>query len=287
MKLSPKIRNLIFAVLLVAMAVSYIYDNYIRRPETVDGEIQIHSVDVGQGDSTLIIAPEGNLLIDAGTNASEYDLTAYLDSLGIKEIEYFILTHPHEDHIGGADTVIDSYSVKNVIMTGYTAQGRTYSNLLDSLEESSETNVIECKVGEELSVGDLKIKLLGPIALPNDDNANNASIITKITYGETSMLFTGDAEASVEAELIERWGRELDCDFLKMGHHGSSTSNTDGFMDAVTPYIASVSCGADNSYGHPHREITKMLAERDIEYYRTDKHGSIVFVSDGREIRKK
>lgn len=287
MKLSPKIRNFIVIALVVLMAASYVYENYISQPETVDGEIRIHSIDVGQGDSTLVMAPGGNLLIDAGTNSSEDDLIAYLESVGVYEIEYFILTHPHEDHIGGADAVIGACKVKNVIMTEFTSSSRTYENVLDALEASTDTNVIECEAGAEYNIGEMKIRLLGPDPDDLGNDTNNSSIITKITYGRTSMLFTGDAEAAVESDLIEIWGGELDCDFMKLGHHGSTTSNTDGFMDIVTPYIASISCGVDNSYGHPHREILEMLGERNIEYYRTDEMGDIVFVCDGEKIYKK
>ncbi len=286
-KLPPKVRNIIFAVVLIAAVVSFVYENYIREPVIVEGEINIHAVDVGQGDSTLIVAPEGNLLIDAGTNSSEPDLLAYLDYHGIDTIDYLILTHPHEDHIGGADAVIENCTVKNVIMTSFAVTGRTYDNLFDALEESTDTSVIECWSGAEYAVGEMKIKLLGPDPTELGDDANNSSIITKITYGESSLLFTGDAESGVEKLLISRWGKELDCDFFKLGHHGSSTSNSDAFMDVVSPYMALVSCGEDNSYGHPHREIVAMLKNRNIEYYRTDKDGSIVFVCDGEKISKK
>ena len=286
-KLPPKVRNIIFAVVFIAAVASFVYENYIREPVTVEGEINIHAIDVGQGDSTLIVAPEGNLLIDAGTNSSETDLLAYLDYHGIDTIDYLILTHPHEDHIGGADAVIENCCVKNVIMTSFTVTGRTYDNLLDALEKSEETNVIECQAGAEYAVGEMKIKLLGPDPTELGDDANNSSIITKITYGESSLLFTGDAESSVEKHLIAQWGQELDCDFLKMGHHGSSTSNCDDFVDAVSPYMSVVSCGKDNSYGHPHREIVSMLKNKNIEYYRTDRDGSIVFVCDGEKISKK
>ncbi len=285
-KISPKVRNIILAVALVIAALSYLYENCIRKPVTVDGEIVVHAIDVGQGDSTLIMAPEGNLLIDAGTNSSENCLLAYLDTQGIETIDYFILTHPHEDHIGGADAVFENYTVKNVIMTFFTSTSNAYDAVLDALKENVNTNVIECEAGAEYSVGEMTIKLLGPDPDDLGDDANNSSIITKITYGESSLMFTGDAEYGVEARLISRWGNELDCDFMKMGHHGSSTSNSDAFMDMVSPYMAVISCGEDNSYGHPHREIVAMLKEKNIEYYRTDKAGSVTFVCDGEKIYK-
>ncbi len=286
-KLSPKVRNIIFVVVLVIAAASFVYENYIRQPVTVDGEIAVHAIDVGQGDSTLIVAPEGNLLIDAGTNSSESHLLAYLDMQGIETIDYFILTHPHEDHIGGADAVFENYEVKNVVLTFFPSTSNAYDAILDALKENVYTNVIECEAGAEYSLGEMKMKLLGPDPDDLGDDANNSSIITKITYGESSLLFTGDAEYEVEAMLISRWGNELDCDFFKLGHHGSSTSNSDAFMDVVSPYMALVSCGEDNSYGHPHREIVTMLKNRNIEYYRTDKDGSVIFVCDGERIYKK
>lgn len=286
-KLPPKVRNIIIALIVVVAVVSFVYENYIREPVTVEGTIEIHSIDVGQGDSTLIIAPEGNLLIDAGTNASETDLLTYLDFCGIDTIDYFILTHPHEDHIGGADAVFENYEVKNVVLTFFHSTSNAYDALLDALKKSVYTNVIECEAGAEYSIGEMKMKLLGPDPDSLGDDANNSSIITKITYGESSLLFTGDAEYAVEIALVSRWGQELDCDFLKMGHHGSSTSNSQVFVDAVSPYMSVISCGKDNSYGHPHREIIHMLENENIEYYRTDKDGSIVFVCDGKRVYKK
>ena len=285
-KLSPKVRNIIVIVLVVAAALSYVYDSYLREPVTVDGEIVIHSIDVGQGDSTLIMAPEGNLLIDAGTGSSERDLLAYLDGLGIETIDYFILTHPHEDHIGGADAVLENYEVKNIVMTFFTSTSNAYDAVLDALKKNVYINVIECEEGAEYYIGEMKMTLLGPNPDELGDDANNSSIITKVTYGESSLMFTGDAEYVVEARLVSRFRNELDCDFLKLGHHGSSTSSSDVFMDAVTPYLTVISCGEDNSYGHPHREILSMLQKRNIEYYRTDRDGDVVFVCDGEKVYK-
>ena len=286
-KLSPKIRNIILVVVLVIAALSYLYDEFTREPVAVDGEIVIHSIDVGQGDSTFIIAPDGNLLIDAGTNSSERDLIAYLDGLDVETIDYLILTHPHEDHIGGADAVLENYEVKNIIMTFFTSTSNAYDAVLDALKKNVYINVIECKAGAEYSIGDMKIKLLGPDPDELGDDCNNSSIITKVTYGESSLMFTGDAEYVVEARLVSRFADELDCDFFKLGHHGSSTSNSDVFMEAVTPYLAVISCGEDNSYGHPHREIISMLKNNNIEYYRTDRDGSVTFVCDGEKVYKK
>lgn len=286
-KLPQKIRNIIIAVLVVVAAVSYIYENFIRKPEKVEGEIVVYTLDVGQGDSTLIRTPSGNLLIDAGPNASETQLLAYLEEVGVESLDYLILTHPHEDHIGGADVVIENLQVENVIMTAFESASRTYEDLLFALEESTETDVIECLSGAEYSLGEMKIKLLGPDPGDVGEDANNSSIITKITYGEVSLMFTGDAEAEREAALIYRWGRELDCDFMKLGHHGSVTSNSGPFLDAVSPNIAVISCGEDNTYGHPHREILAELNERKIEYYRTDKEGTLIFVCDGKRIVRK
>lgn len=286
-KISPKVRNIIVIVLVVAAALSYVYDNYLREPVTVDGEIVIHSIDVGQGDSTLIMAPEGNLLIDAGTSSSERALLAYLDGLGIETIDYFIPTHPHEDHIGGADAVLENYEVKNIVMTFFTSTSNAYDAVLDALKKNVYINVIECEEGAEYYIGEMKMTLLGPNPDELGDDANNSSIITKVTYGESSLMFTGDAEYVVEARLVSRFRNELDCDFLKLGHHGSSTSSSDVFMDAVTPYLTVISCGEDNSYGHPHREILSMLQKRNIEYYRTDRDGDVVFVCDGEKVYKK
>ncbi|MBQ8208233.1 MAG: MBL fold metallo-hydrolase [Clostridia bacterium] len=260
---------------------------YLNREEAaslVEGTVEMHIIDVGQGDSVLFKTEAGNILIDAGTGESETALSNYLDSVGVDSFEYCIFTHPHEDHIGGADMIMDNYEVRNVIMSPAVTTTNTFEKLLDALERS-EANIIEAEPDMKYYVGDVEIMIMGPIVVGEERDLNNTSVITRITYGAVRMLFTGDAEAIQEQDILREYSIfDLDCDFLKMGHHGSSTSSSEDFINAVTPSIAAISCGKDNSYGHPHREIVALLNERNIEYHRTDELGDLVYVCNGKRL---
>lgn len=278
-----------FLVALLIALIAFVVEEYQNRDKSkasdaVGDLIYVHSIDVGQGDSTLIESPFGNILIDAGTNESESDLYGYLTNEGIRTIDYCILTHPHEDHIGGADMILESFDVKRVIMTDVEATSYVYERLLTSLE-NSRAEVLLANVGDIYRMGEVSIAILGPVDLDSETDLNNSSIVSRITYGDVRMLFMGDAEHFSEKRLLNAISAaEFDSDFLKLGHHGSSTSSGKDFMDAVTPYVALISCGENNSYGHPHREIINMLQKREIECFRTDLMGNILFECDGRKI---
>lgn len=273
---------IILAVFIIIAGYRYIQN--MQKAELVGGTIELHVIDVGQGDSILIKTEAGNILIDAGTGESETALSSYLDSVGVSDFEYCIFTHPHEDHIGGADMIIEDYDVRNVIISPAVTDTRTFERLLDALERS-DANVIEALPDSKYNVGDVEIMILGPVAVGSGRDLNNSSVIARISYGSVRMMFTGDAEAQEESDILERYSVfELDCDFLKMGHHGSSTSSSEAFMNAVTPSIAAISCGKGNSYGHPHGETITLLEERNIEYHRTDELGDLVYVCDGKTI---
>ncbi len=246
--------------------------------------VEFHFIDVGQGDAALICTPEGTVLIDAGTNSSEDDLRAYLDLLGIKELTYAVFTHPHEDHIGGADMVISTYKTANVILPDTTSTSQTFARMLDAIDASAETNgttVIEARPGYTFSLGDVRCEILAPIGT-SYSGANNYSITLRVDYGNTSVLYTGDAETLSESEMLDRYRLtgELDCDLLKVGHHGSDTSSSEDFLRAVTPDFAVISVGEGNSYGHPMQEILARLKAVGAEVLRTDEEGSVVFRSN-------
>ncbi len=276
------IKIIILLLILIICGVRYCKEQGDLQTET--GTAEVHIIDVGQGDSVLVKTDIGNLLIDAGTNDSENQLENYLISEGVTDFEYCIFTHPHEDHIGGADFIIDNFDVRNVIISPYTSTSYTFERLLDALERS-DTNVIEALPDSKYSVGDLEIFIMGPSLIGDERDANNTSVITRLTYGENRFLFTGDAETIQENDIIDMYGIfELKCDFLKMGHHGSSTSSSESFIERVMPKYAAISCGENNSYGHPHREIIALLEKHGIEYRRTDRDGNIVYISDGKSI---
>ena len=251
------------------------------------GEVQFHFIDVGQGDAALIRTEKGDILIDAGTNSSEDELKAYLDSLGVTDIEYAVFTHPHEDHIGGADMILNTYNVKNVVLPDATATSKTFERMMDAIE-AEKCEVIMAAPDKTFKVGDLTCTILAPIGTAYTE-LNNYSVVIRAEYGDTSVLFTGDAEVYAEKEMLERYFLKglLDCDILKVGHHGSDTSSSQAFLDAVTPVHAVISVGEGNTYDHPKQEILSRYEAMKLEIHRTDKEGSIVFTTTGGEPTKK
>lgn len=249
--------------------------DYDSSPDS-DSSVKVHFIDVGQADCAVICTDNGNIIIDAGMNASEDEMKAYIDKLGIKSFRYAIFTHPHEDHIGGAEVIMKNYRVDNVIIPNLEATTKVYEAMLDSIEESgASVKVIEAGDTFDFSVGSLKAKILGPVEI--DDEPNDASIITKITYGKTDLLFMGDAETHSEELLLRKYIMgELRADIIKLGHHGSNTSSSPEFLRAVSPDVAIISCGLDNKYGHPHSETLDTLEDQKIQYYRTDMQGSVI-----------
>ena len=300
----PKKRNggarftVVTFVVLIVVALCYLGYTYLapmlgigltetgsetRQPVTLDGEMQLHVIDVGQGDSTLIMSKDGIVLVDAGPGSAEDSLVEYLKDVGITTIDYAIFTHPDEDHIGGADVVINNFEVKNVIMPNATKTTKTFEKMIEAIEQSN-ANVIEATSGASYTLGDIAFRILAPNKA-SYDATNNYSVVVKLTYGNNTFMLTGDAESESESEILAKYpASELRADFLKVGHHGSSTSTSTAFLTAVSPSIASISCGEDNKYNHPHRETIEKLQGANIKVYRTDLLSTIVFVCDGNTI---
>lgn len=251
-----------------------------------EGEyIELHMIDIGQGDSILIRTAEGNVLIDAGPGKSEDELKAYLTSLSITEFEYAVFTHMDEDHIGGADMIMTDYTVSNVIMPDADADTKTYLKMMEAIDTSGAT-VIKTDSGDEYTLGSMTLTVLSPVEGKKYNNKNNYSVVMRLDFGETSIMLTGDAEEQVEEQLLEMYGTEmLDCDILKVGHHGSDSSSTPEFLAAVTPEFALISCGEGNSYGHPHAITVTSLTNVGADIYRTDELGSIILTTDGELIK--
>ena len=248
-----------------------------------DGDIVLHFIDVGQADCILIMTPEGNMLIDTGTNSSEAQLKSYLYDLEIESFEYLVLTHPHDDHVGGADMIVKEFDVENVIMTDSDEDIDMYTTLL-SLIEDRDINLIEAVSGESFYVGECKSTVIAPNKDYEEyDEVNSTSVVLKCEFGECSVILTGDAETDSEAEMIAEYGDFLDCDILKLGHHGSKTSSSYRFLEITSPEYAIACCGKDNTYGHPAAEVVYRLNLFGIQLLRTDKEGSIVFTCDGEE----
>ncbi len=238
-------------------------------------EVTVHIIDVGQGDAAFIDNGDKDILIDAGTGEAAPQLLEYLDSLGVEKIEYAFFSHPHEDHIGGADDVIYRYRVDNVVMPDYYENTACYRRMMESIDYEGCDLIYTC-AGDEFIIGDITVSIFSPGPRYKPDDANPISLIMKVSYGEVDTLFTGDAEIKNEDFAIRNYGEELDCEILKVGHHGSSTSSCEDFIAMVSPELALISVGADNAYGHPHRETLNTLNNYLDEIHRTDKEGDIV-----------
>jgi beta-lactamase superfamily II metal-dependent hydrolase len=261
----------------------------IPTPFVTQGRLQIYALDVGQGDSALIITPEGkSVLIDAGTPQAADEVVAALRKRDVRSLDLAVATHPHADHIGGMRKVIENFGVKNFLDSGQEYASKEYQRMLEALVEKG-IKVIDAKKGMkfELDSG-VTLEVLNPLG--NDqwirevrrggsvENAN--SVVLRLSYGNFSMLFTGDAETETE-DLMMKSGVPLHAQVLKVGHHGSRYATSARFLEAVAPEAAVISVGAENRYGHPAQQTLDRLQKSGVKVYRTDLNGDIAIVSDG------
>ncbi|WP_159430096.1 MBL fold metallo-hydrolase [Halolactibacillus halophilus] len=240
----------------------------------------VHFIDVGQGDSILIEATSGNVLVDAG-NWNGREVIDYLNIQGINHIDLMIATHPDADHIGQMPLILEALTVDEVWMNGIESTSKTFENTIKLILEK-DIVYYEPEVGDGVDFGDVAIDVLGPISKTGD--ANRDSIVTQVTHGAVEVMLTGDAGVKEEASLINRFGNRLMSDILKLGHHGSNTSTSQAFLDAVNPEAVIISASENNSYGHPHEEVVERLVNAEVDVYQTSQHGDIVFLSDGATI---
>lgn len=257
------------------------------KPSTVDfdeSNFSVHYVDVGQGDAELIFCPDGEvMLIDAGPNDSSRDLLAYIRSKNVSKIDYLVLTHPHEDHIGGACAVLDNFTVSNVYMPklpdNMIPTTKTYENTLQALIDHN-VNVIDGKAGIDIkNTSEFNAQIIAPNG-NTYENLNNYSIVLKVNCKGKTFLFMGDAEYASENEMRAKF--DLKADVLKCGHHGSSTSTNQKFLQSVAPKCVVISCGENNKYGHPHKQTLNKLTKLGADVYRTDLNGTItISVEEG------
>ena len=250
-----------------------------------EGQLSVHFLDVGQAKSILIKAPGANVLIDAGENNQGEQVLRYLREQGVKKLDIAIGTHPHSDHIGGMDTVIDGIAMDVVVLPEVPEElvptNRTYTDLLLAIQRK-ELQITVCEPGMEFDLGGgAVLTLLAPLEQYKD--LNDMSVVARLTFGDTSFLFTGDASADSEASMLKS-GEVLRADVLDVGHHGSNTASTEAFLKKVQPRIAVISCGTDNSYGHPHREVMERISKTDAQVLRTDLQGTIVIRSNGKSL---
>lgn len=246
-----------------------------------NGSLIIDFIDVGQGDSILIRQGEHAMLIDGGTSECKDDLLNFLKSENIQKFDYIIGTHPHEDHIGSLDDVVNEYDFDTILFPKVTTTTKTFENLVTAVKNKDKKFTTPLS-GTEYTLGDAKFKILAPSS-DSYQSLNNYSIVIKLTYGNNSFMFTGDAETLSETEILNSYD-DLKADVLKVGHHGSTTSTSKKFLNAVSPKYAVISVGKDNSYNHPTKTTMDKLKEMGVDVYRTDEQGTIECVSNGQTI---
>lgn len=249
-------------------------------------KLTVSFLNVGQADCTLITLGEETLLIDAGDAKSGDKIVEYMQKQNIDDIDYFVTTHPHADHIGSAVTVMNHYPVDILLMPDAERTTKTYQNFITYIEEKDCQKIVPNQ-HDVYNLGNASFEILSPNDFPYNSNINNASIVLKLNYKDNSFLFMGDAEAPLENALMQNIGANLKADVIKVGHHGSSSSTTESFIQYVLPEIAVISAGQNNQYGHPAQQILNLLIAMNAEVYRTDLDGTITLTSNGEEITVK
>ena len=250
------------------------------RPVTAGDSLLVQVQDVGQGDSILIQTPTKNVLIDAAEPEYADTIIQNIRDAGIEQLDLVIATHPHSDHIGGMRKVLESVPTEEILLCPQEHTTSTYKKLLKTIEEQ-EIGVQIAEPGMVLDMGDGAVfNILGPVQEYKD--LNDASIITRLDFGSKSFLFSGDAEGEAETATLAN-GADVDVDVMVAGHHGSSTSSGDEYLEAASPEYVAISCGAGNDYGHPHQETLERLEGLTVN--RTDLEGSITYLCDGETIQ--
>jgi len=245
--------------------------------------LKVHFIDVGQGDAILIQTPAGqNMLVDAGENDHGDMVVNYLISQGVKNLDIVVGTHPHSDHIGGLDTVINKFPVKNIYMPKITNNTESFRDVLNAVKNKG-LKISTAKAGVVVPLEGVSCRFAAPVKDSYED-LNNYSAVIKMEYGSQSFLLTGDAGTESEAQILYS-GVNLKSTVLKVGHHGSYSATGSKFLNAVAPQFAVIMLGADNKYGHPHTQTLSRLSKAGIKIYRTDKNGTIVFITDGKDMK--
>ncbi len=270
-------------VFLLIMLAVYLFsgsDDSTPVPGDVAGQLTVHFIDVGQADCTLLECGGQTMLIDGGNVEDGSLVVSYLKRQGIESLNYVVCTHAHEDHVGGLAGPLNAFKVGQVFAPVTDYDSKVFENFL-KYTHAQGLDVTVPVADTSFLLGEAYVTVLGP--REEYEDTNDTSVVLRVDHGENSFLFTGDMETTAENDLLAA-GCRLDADVLKVGHHGSSTSTGYVFLREVMPEYGVISCGIDNSYGHPHEEVTSRLYDAGVTVYRTDKQGTIVATSDGKGI---
>ncbi len=282
---SKNLKAIISVVFAIIALVSgfFVVRNKSNEPDhIVDGKMYVDFIDVGQGDCTLLRTSEAVILVDAGEVGEAENVIDYLKEKDVTRIDCCIATHPHSDHIGSLAVVFNEFEVDTVILPDIDEKNepttRTYENFILALDNVK--NIVPVLGSETFEFGDLKVDIFGP--LKQYEDLNDMSVVSTVSYGSTSVMLTGDAEIITESDMLDVPGVDYSAQLLKVGHHGSRTSTSVEWLEAVDPDYAVISCGTGNDYGHPHKETLEKFDDYGIKYYRTDLSSDITFESDGK-----
>lgn len=264
------------------------FNNFIKANNLIENQTEgnlenliVYFIDVGQADSILIKNQDDTLLIDAGNNEDGQDVVNFIKGKGITKLNYVIGTHPHEDHIGGLDDVINSdLKIENLWMPKIQTNTKTFEDVLDAVKNKG-LKVTAPNKGDSFEIGKVKCEVMTDSIL-NKDNLNLSSIVIRLEFENNSFLFMGDAETA--NEKTRTW---MKTDVLKVGHHGSNTSSSEDFLKQINPTYAVIMAGKNNSYGLPKQKILDRLAKIGAKVYRTDEEGTIMMISNGNNIEVK
>jgi len=282
----PLLKYTLLCIFLVFVAVG-IYVSYnptLKTSLNLENNMITHFIDVGQGDCILIQVNNKNLLIDSGTGDSAKKIVKYLKNNSITKLDYVIATHPHDDHIGGMSSVIDAFKVDEFYAPKVTSSLQAFEDMVISLKNKN----LKIKVAKPNIALDLGPNTSCVMLSPNKTNyedINNYSCAIKLSYKNSTYLFTGDIEKLAEKEILDK-GYDLKAEVLKVAHHGSNSSTSEEFLNKVSPKVAVISCGTYNSYGHPNKEILDKLKKSNCTIYRTDLNKNIILISDGINISR-
>lgn len=276
------IHKTVIRTLLTALVIAAAFCvNIATTSDAADTDkMEVHFIDVGQGDATLITCGGHSMLIDAGDSAKGTAVQNYLRKQNVKKLDYLILTHPDADHIGGAPVIITKFEIDKVFVSNFEKDNKTYQKLIQALD-NKRIKAVTPKAGAKYSLGTAEITVLAPNA--TYDNPNDASVGVIIKNGDHRFLFVGDAGEDAEQDILAN-GIALSADVYHAGHHGSRTATSEEFFEAVNPAYAVISCGEGNSYGHPHARTLNLFRTNGVKVYRTDEQGSIVAESDGTQL---